>query len=193
MTHATPPPQGWGRVHAFFDAPPRWLSRTVRTLTAIELAIGIAALLLIFFLVLVQALQRYLPFEGWPWTGELARFCLVWLTFVVAGVLVTSDSHIAIEMVDAIDNELVRRFVRVFSCLVVATIGVVLTVASWSLVQEQAILKSPAMRMPMSWFYAISMIGFVSTAVRATIAAVQYAVVGVPQEDEWSDVEAPVA
>ena len=74
----------------------------MRTLTAIEIAIGAAALLLIFFLVLVQALQRYLPFDGWSWTGELARFCLVWLTFVVAGVLVSSDSHISIEMIDAV-------------------------------------------------------------------------------------------
>ena len=23
---------------------------------------------------LLQAGQRYLPFDGWPWTGELARF-----------------------------------------------------------------------------------------------------------------------
>ncbi|MFC6149049.1 MULTISPECIES: TRAP transporter small permease [Mumia] len=192
MTHATPTPRGPARLQELFTQPPRWLSRTTRTLTAIELAIGIAALLLIFFLVLAQALQRYLPFEGWPWTGELARFCLVWLTFVVAGVLVTTDSHIAIEMIDTVDNDLVRRFVRVLSCVIVAAIGVVLTLASWSLVQEQGIVKSPAMQMPMSWFYAISMIGFVSTALRATIAAVQYAVLGVPRDD-YADAEAPVA
>ena len=86
-----------------------------RILTGIELAIGVAALLLIFFLVLLQALQRYLPIDGWPWTGELARFCLVWLTFVVAGVLVSSDSHIAIEMIDMAPSQLLRRVVRVFA------------------------------------------------------------------------------
>ncbi|MFD1826996.1 MULTISPECIES: TRAP transporter small permease [Mumia] len=192
MTYATPPLRGPERVKAFFDAPPRWASRTVRVLTAIELAIGIAALLLIFFLVLAQAAQRYLPFDGWPWTGELARFCLVWLTFVVAGVLVTSDSHIAIEMVDAIDNEVVRRIVRVISCVVVAAVGAALTAEAWSLTMDQGIIKSPAMRMPMSWLYAISLVGFVSTTLRAAFAAVQYAVVGVPQ-DRTRDMEAPVA
>ncbi|WP_370615643.1 TRAP transporter small permease [Mumia sp. Pv 4-285] len=192
MTDVTPPPRGPAWLQKLFTQPPLWLSRTTRTLTAIELAIGIAALLLIFFLVLAQAFQRYLPVDGWPWTGELARFCLVWLTFVVAGVLVTTDSHIAIEMIDTVDNEVVRRLVRVISCVVVAATGVILTAAAWSLVQEQGMLKSPAMRMPMSWFYAISMIGFVSTALRATIAAVQYAVVGAPR-DNWADVEAPVA
>ena len=59
---------------------------------------GVACILLIFGLVLLQAAQRYLPIDGWPWTGELARFGLVWLTFVVAGVLVTRTPTSRIEM-----------------------------------------------------------------------------------------------
>ncbi len=172
-----------GRVRSLFTTPPRWLARVIKVITGIELGIGVVALLLIFFLVLAQAAQRHLPVDGWPWTGELARFSLVWLTFVVAGVLVTSDSHISIEMIDVVKNPLVRRIVRVISCLTVAAVGVALTAEAWELVQDQGVLKSPAMRMPMSWLYAISMIGFVSTTIRATIAAVQYAVLGAPGPD----------
>ncbi len=175
-------------LKSLFTSPPRWLSRTVRVLTAIELSIGAAALMLVFFLVLVQALQRYLPFDGWSWTGELARFSLVWLTFVVAGVLVTRDSHISIEMIDAVKSPLLRRVVRVISCLVVAVVGFGLSAEAWSLTESQGILKSPAMRMPMSWLYGISLIGFVSATVRAAIAAVMYAVLGVP-EPTYEDLE----
>ncbi len=175
-------------MKSLFTDPPRWLARTVRVLTSIELAIGAAALLLIFFLVLVQALQRYLPLEGWSWTGELARFALVWLTFVVAGVLVSSDDHISIEMVDAVRSPLVRRVVRVISCLVVAAVGVGLCAEAWSLTMDQGVLKSPAMRMPMSWLYAICLIGFVSMTIRATVAAVRFAVVGAP-EPRYDDVQ----
>jgi TRAP-type C4-dicarboxylate transport system permease small subunit len=161
-------------------------------LTAIELSIGVAALLLIFGLVLLQAGQRYLPIDGWPWTGELARFCLVWLTFVTAGVLVTNDSHISIEMIDLVPGERLRRVIRVVSCLVVAAIGVGLCAEAWELIDTQGILKSPAMRMPMSWLYAISLIGFVSVVIRALLAALRYAVVGVP-EPTYDDVEMPTA
>jgi len=174
-------------VKPFFTDPPAWVSRSVRIVTAIELVIGAVALLLIFFLVLVQAAQRYLPFEGWSWTGELARFSLVWLTFVVAGVLVTSDSHIAIEMIDAVRSPLVRRVVRVISCLVVAAVGVGLSAEAWELTMSQGVLKSPAMRMPMSWLYGISLIGFVSTTIRAVVAAVVYAVVGAPEPREFDE------
>ncbi|MET0931990.1 MAG: TRAP transporter small permease subunit [Aeromicrobium sp.] len=182
MIHDTASDAPRNRAAALFTRPPRWLALTVRVVTAIELAIGVAALLLIFFLVLVQAGQRYLPVDGWAWTGELARFSLVWLTFVVAGVLVTQDSHISIEMVDGLRNPLLRRVVRVFSCLVVAAVGLGLTAEAWELIGTQDIITSPAMQMPMSWLYAISMVGFVSTTIRALVAAAQYAVLGVPEQ-----------
>jgi len=174
-------------VRSIFTDPPAWLARSVRVVTVVELAIGAFALIIIFFLVLLQAGQRYLPIDGWPWTGELARFSLVWLTFVVAGVLVTSDSHLSIEMVDAVRSPLVRQVVRVISCLVVAAIGVGLSAEAWSLTADQGIMKSPAMRMPMSWLYGISLIGFVSTTIRALVAALQYAVVGAPEVRHGED------
>ena len=177
-------------LRRLFEEPPRSVRYTVRVVTAIELVIGAAAMLLIFFLVFVQALQRHLPVDGWSWTGELARFSLVWLTFVVAGVLVTRDGHISIEMIDMVPR--LRRVVRVLSCLIVGATGVALTVAAWELVQEQGILKSPSRQMPMSWLYAISMIGFVSVVVRSLVAAATYAVLGVP-EPTYDELEAPTA
>jgi TRAP-type transport system small permease protein len=176
-------------VRPLFTSPPRWLARIVRWVTWLELTLGAAALLLIFFLVLVQVAQRYLPFDGWPWTGELATFSLVWLTFVVAGVLVSSDSHIAIEMVDAVRNPLLQRIVRVVSCLIVAAIGVGLTIEAWTLTEEQGVLKSPALGMPMSWLYGISLIGFVSVVVRALVAAARFAVLGTPDESPADHVD----
>lgn len=169
------------RLRALFTTPPTAIARLVRVATGTELALGAAALLIIFFLVLLQAGQRYLPIDGWPWTGELARFSLVWLTFVVAGVLVTTDSHISIEMIDMVPGAGLRRVVRVVSCLIVAAIGVGLCAEAWELMQTQGILKSPAMRMPMSWLYGVSIIGFVSVVIRSLIAAVRYAVLGAPE------------
>ena len=168
------------------DPPPR-LRTVLRRVTGVELAVGVVATLLILLLVLVQAGQRYLPVEGWSWTGELARFCLVWLTFAVAGVLVTSDSHIAIELVDGIRKPVVVRVVRVVACLVVAAIGAGLAMEAWVLTFDSPPIKSPAMRMPMSWLYGISMIGFVSVVVRALVAAVRFAVLGAPEAQEWTE------
>ena len=191
MTEGTTQEPQQGRLARFLSQPPRPIARVVRVTTGVELTLGVAALLLIFGLVLLQAAQRYLPIDGWPWTGELARFSLVWLTFLVAGVLVTTDSHISIEMIDSVPSELVRRVVRVISCLIVAAIGLSLCAEAWELAHSQGILKSPALRMPMSWLYAVSLIGFVSVVVRALVAAVTYAVLGVPEPSYADHVELP--
>ncbi|WP_324273431.1 TRAP transporter small permease [Blastococcus brunescens] len=115
------------------EAPPRWWTPWVRWITRIELALGAVALVIMFVLVLVQAGQRYLPVDGWSWTGELSRFSLVWLTFTVAGVLVTSDSHIALQLVDSIRKPIVVRAVRIFACATVAVISVGFAIEAWEL------------------------------------------------------------
>ena len=163
------------------DPPPtRWWSRPVRVITAIEIGLAATATVVMFLLVLLQATQRYLPIEGFTWTGELARFCLVWLAFVMTGVLVTMDGHIALEMVDLIRNKTVLRVIRVFACVIVALIGAGFAAEAYQLMNTQARLKSPSLQMPMPWLYALPLIGFVSTAVRGLVAAVQFAVRGVP-------------
>lgn len=164
------------------DAMPAWARRTVDVVTRVELALAGVAIAVIFVLVLIQAGQRYLPVDGWSWTGELAKFSLVWATFTATGVLVTKDAHISLQLVDAIKNQLVTRIIRTFACVVVAAVGVGLATEAWVLIDSQSALKSPAMRMPMSWLYVLPFLGFVSTAVRAAVAAVLFAVRGVPEE-----------
>lgn len=153
----------------------------VRVVTAVEMTLAGLTASLIFVLVLVQAGQRYLPFDGWTWTGELARYCLVWLTFVAAGVLVTRDGHIALQVVDALPAPLVRG-IRVFADLVVAATGAGFAWACWSLIGESAHLTSPSMEMPMQWVYVLPLLGFISTTVRALVAAAVIARYGVPAE-----------
>lgn len=178
------------RERSGIEAPPRWWTPWVRWITRFELALGAIALVIIFVLVLVQAAQRYLPVEGWSWTGELSRFSLVWLTFTVAGVLVTTDSHIALQLVDSIRKPILVRAVRVFACATVAVIGVGFAVEAWELMSAQGDLRSPSLRMPLTVLYFFPFLGFVSTAIRGAVAAVVFAVRGVPATSEPDGVPA---
>ena len=162
------------------DPPERWWSRPVRVVTTIEIGLATVATVVMFVLVLVQAGQRYLPLDGWTWTGELARFCLVWLAFVMTGVLVSTDGHIALEMVDLIKNPWVVRSIRVFACLVVAAVGAGFAVEAWALMTPPVALRSPSLQMPLPWLYVLPFIGFVSTAIRGVVGAAVFAARGVP-------------
>lgn len=156
------------------------LRRIARVVFVVEITIGAIALMLILTLVFLQALQRYLPIEGFAWTGEVARFSLVWLTFSAAGLLVTTRGHIALEIVDVIPNQATVRVIQVFALAVVSATGVGLAIAAWALVETQGIVRSPVLRLPMSWVYIPVLIGAVSTAIRAAVAAVDIALHGPP-------------
>ncbi|QYJ03553.1 TRAP transporter small permease subunit [Nocardioides panacisoli] len=167
--------------------PPSTARRVLRVVTAVEIGLAGLAAALIFVLVLLQAGQRYLPVDGWTWTGELARYGLVWVTFTAAGVLVTRDGHIALQLVDELRSELVVRVVHVFALLVVAATGVGFALACWSLIQESGTLTTPSLGMPMQYVYLLPLLGFVSTAIRAAVAAVQVAMRGVAAADQSAD------
>lgn len=170
--------------HAASVAVPRrrWAATAVRAVTGVEIAVASVMVVVIFVLVFVQALQRYLPVSGWAWTGELSTFSLVWLTFTVAGVLVTSDSHISLQLVDSLKSPLVTRVVRVFSCTVVAVVGAAFAAEALSSIEDEMLLESPALQMPMGYLYVLPLLGFLSTSVRAAAMAVVFAVRGVPRE-----------
>lgn len=164
------------------------LGRIVRYLTGIELAIGGIAVLMVLVLVFYQALQRYLPIESAAWTGELSRFGLLWATFAAMGVLVTTHGHIALELVDSLRSPMVVRIIQVVSLVIVAATAVGLAVEAWTLVDTQGIVKSPVLRVPMSWIYVPVLIGTVSTAIRAMVAAADIAIHGPHVADVDEDV-----
>ncbi|WP_195706641.1 TRAP transporter small permease [Paramicrobacterium fandaimingii] len=166
----------------------------MRALTWIEITIGAVCVLIILVLVFTQALQRYLAGGDIAWTGELSKFGLVWLTFSVIGVLVTSREHIALEIVDVIPNRMIVRIIQVLALLIVAATGLGLSTEALALVETSGIIKSPVLRMPMSWVYIPVLVGVVSMTIRALVAAIDVAWHGpVIAEPENDSVEAPIA
>ncbi|MGI5190948.1 TRAP transporter small permease [Promicromonospora sp. CA-289599] len=160
------------------------VQRLVKVLTAVELTIAGLAGAMIFVLILFQAVQRYLPLPQVVWTGELSQFALIWLTFVAAGVLVTRNGHIALQLVDSLPSPTTVRIVQTFASALVALIAAGFSWACWELVSSAGFLTSPALGLPMSWVYAIALIGLVSATIRAAVSAVQVARSGPITEGE---------
>lgn len=145
--------------------------RLLSAMTRLELAFGALMLLMILVLVFMQAAQRYMPGEGAPWTGELSRFAMAWLTFSVAGILVTLRGHITLEVVDTLPAPRLVRTVQVFSLLIVAVVAVGLSCEAWSLVSTEDQISSPVLGLPMSVVYIPVLAGMISTIIRSLLAA----------------------
>ena len=151
---------------------PRYERRMARVLRVVEIVEGtIGALLLLGILVLVmmQVTVRFSALGGWAWTGELARFSLVWLTFILAGYLLGRDQHISFDLIDFVLPERALRVVRVISYVIVAAICAAFVYEGVGLIDAQSFIRSSAAEIPMSFVYLIPTVGFALTGVRALI------------------------
>lgn len=161
-----------------------WTVGTHRLLERVEQAVGAVLVTFLGVLVLLQVAQRYLPVETWVWTGELARYCLVWLTFLLAGHLTGRGDHIALEIADyALRGRALTVVIRGADALV-AIIAVGFTVDAANLIVTSTGRSSPAMGIPLAWLYVAVLAGFAATALRAGWAAVVGRPARSPEPDE---------
>jgi TRAP-type C4-dicarboxylate transport system permease small subunit len=150
----------------------RRLAPVHRAVEAVELAVGCLLITLVLAMVVLQAAQRYLPVSGWAWTGELARYALVWLTFALAGYLTGRGEHIGLELVDYLARGRLLALVRRFADAALAAIAAAFTVDAWSLVTAATGRTSPVTGIPLPVLYLVPVAGFALTAVRAGWSAV---------------------
>lgn len=142
----------------------------LRLLSSAEAAIGGFLVALLFVLMLTQAVQRYLPTGGWVWTGELARFSLVWLTFAMAGYLMARDGHITLKLVDHVAKGTLARLVGIFANVMVAIICLNLAYEAFDLVVQPAVQTTPALGIPVNALYVIPLAGLLLTTLRSAVA-----------------------
>jgi TRAP-type C4-dicarboxylate transport system permease small subunit len=152
--------------------PPLVLERLLAGISAIERVVGTLTLAVLLILVLAQAAVRFLPVGGWVWTGELARFCLVWLTFSLSGYLMARDEHITLEVVDLVASGRPLWVVKAFANVVIAVVCAGFAVESLAMVTGETGQASPAMGLPVSLVFVIPLGGFALTGLRAGLAVV---------------------
>lgn len=147
--------------------------RTVfRGLGLMEQIIGCLLMLSILVLVLIQVAQRYLP-GAWPWTGELARYSLVWMTFLLAGYLIAyHPRHIAIHVVDFVVKGRWLALIKLFVNVVILGTVLVMIYGSYKLIADDIGQVTPAAGMPMRYVNLVPLVGLCLVALRATLSII---------------------
>lgn len=138
----------------------------------VEQAIGTLLIVVILFLVLTQVAQRYIPGQGWPWTGEIARYSMVWAAFMLSGYLVAHDRHIAIHLVDYVLRGRGLAFAKMLVNVTILVTCVALTYATYDLIANDIGQVTAAAEIPLIWVNVPVLIGFALSAVRAALGIV---------------------
>ncbi|WP_017756228.1 TRAP transporter small permease [Calidifontibacillus oryziterrae] len=112
-------------------------------------------LTILIIAVFAQVVFRFVLEQPLAWTEELARYCLVWITFLGAAYAMSKKAHIGLEFFKDRLPKLGRDFLTILSALVSIAFFVILLVQGYELVNRSMAQLSPVLRLPMGVVYAV--------------------------------------
>lgn len=137
------------------------LRRPLQVLEAVEVVVASALLLVVLGLVVFQVVTRYVFSSPFVWSEELARFALLWLTFVSAGLVMARRLHVKVSVGDRLLGRRGRIVVEAFAVTVVLAVCVLLVLTAPQFLATAGRTSSPAAGVPMGWVYGSAVVGFV--------------------------------
>lgn len=152
------------------DPPPDREIGVLRWLGYVEQLIGGLLILVIFVFVLMQAVQRYLPTGTWVGAGELSRYALAALTFLMAGYLYGHGLHITVLVIDRYTSGRTAKALHVLTHVLVVVVSLLLLNEVWFLTTDSVSQSTPALGIPMLWIYLLPLLGILTLTLRSAVA-----------------------
>lgn len=157
------------------------IERAFVTLNGAVLVLGLAAMTVI---VGWNVAGRYLTGNSLTWADEVARYSMIWLTFLGSGLALRHGAHAAITNAQ---DALPGRGQRILRLVILATLFAFFGFMVWvgiDYMNRMAIQKSAALRVPMKWIYAAMPAGFALMIVHLALIAPHYLRAGLQPSDE---------
>lgn len=121
-----------------------------------------------FALIVMQVLFRHFLKIPLPWAEEMARYCMIWATFIGIGAGVKAKAHVGVEGLVNLFPEKPRRAVNAAAAVIAVILYAVLFVLAAYLTMSIAGTgqTSPAMRCPMWLAYLALPVGLFMSVIR---------------------------
>ena len=129
------------------------LSRVSHWLNRISEVVCCGVLLAMTVTVVLQVVCRYLLGAALTWSEEFARYGLVWITFLGAGIALKRRAHMGVLAIVEMFSPGVRKGVQVFTIFAVMVFLVIATLKGTELAVFNMKQFSPAMGLPMGYVY----------------------------------------
>ncbi len=130
------------------------LQRIERGLDAIIQPVVFAGMAALIGVITLQIVSRVF-FSAVGWTEEVARFLLVWITFLAGTLAFQRGRHIAVSFaVDALPLPM-RKLARLAALAIVVAFMITLIVIGYRYMQVQSFQKSASLRLSMTYVYAV--------------------------------------
>ncbi|WP_240776258.1 TRAP transporter small permease [Nitrincola alkalilacustris] len=130
------------------------LQKLERGIDAILQPVVVLGMLALIGVITLQIISRVF-FNAVPWTEEIARFLLIWITFLGAALAFQRGRHIAVTFVVDTLPLGIKKVARILACLIIIGFMLSLVIIGYEYMQVQSFQKSPSLRWSMYYVYAI--------------------------------------
>lgn len=150
------------------------LQRVNNVLLGIGRVIGVFAIAIMVAVILLQVFCRYILGNALPWPDEAARFCMLWMTGLMAPTAFRNGSFVAIDTIEAILPSLLIRVLQLVLLCVSLTVLIVALQIGWkevtglggrfttaSLYVPRSLSFDSWYRVPRSWMMTSLLVGMV--------------------------------
>lgn len=146
-------------------------SLVLRLVFAIQRGVSYSLMASVIVLVLVQVYTRYVMNQPFTWTEEIARFSMVWFTFMAASYVAAERRHIRVVFFARLLGSLGSSIVNWFAQAVVIIVGVIMTYGAW-LAQESSQISGTASGLPIAVVYLGALVGYALMVLHVIIESI---------------------
>lgn len=135
-------------------------------------------IILLFIMAVVvfwQVVCRFVLKASLPWSEELSRYILVWVTFLGASIGVKRCAHIGVEAFLMILPKKLRGFMNYIIAFICVIFCLIVFKESLGIIEKQIVNSqvSPAMQIPMWWAYLAVPVGMILMSIRFVQTAIK--------------------
>lgn len=151
----------------------RWMVFGEKTMAGLFLMVIVSTMA-------AQVFARYIFGSPFPWSEEVARLALIWMTFISAAFVMAERRHIAVDMLSSRVGDGGKLLIECISYLVIAATCLVLLIGGAKFVWYVGKVGSPALGVPKSLWYGAGMAGLLLMAMHSLVNLLQVAMTGKP-------------
>jgi len=134
----------------------RKIEALLMQLTRWALILMLSAMALIIF---ANVILRYTTNQSIEWAEEVARYLMVWLTFIGAGPVLRYGGHIAVENLQDVLPRKIAITLRLLIAIVISAFFIFMMVYGYIYVERVHYQLTPTTQISMGWVYASIPIG----------------------------------
>jgi len=125
----------------------------VRQLNRVTEYVAMSFLVIMVLLVFFQIISRAISGFSFSWTEEVARYLLVWVSFLASGFAYQYGAHVSIEVLVNKFNIKAKNVFAIIGAMISISFAIILIITGFELSMESMTNTSPALHLPMSLVY----------------------------------------